>query len=121
MEIQAVNTLINRIGPHIDRRYDLTYPPVFPEGRSDICVVVRTAENGSSDGYDTLYLVWEQAGTLTYRALHNTRATKDYLNVHRVSVEAGSIVVAYGSGGSFSGKAWEKEWRMGMSELGLSV
>jgi hypothetical protein len=98
---------VTRLGPSLGCG-DYTYGPVFPEGRSDVCVVRHMAENGNDYGFDTLSLVWkDEAGTIRYRAFANTRDTKDYLNISEVSAEGDVVTVKYGSGGSFSGKAWE--------------
>jgi hypothetical protein len=102
--------LINRVGPHIDSRYDHTYGPIFPEGREDVCVVKRLAEDGSSYGFDILYLVWEKNGALEYLEIANTRLSKDYLHIEKVTVEGSTITVEYGGGGSFSGKPSAGVW-----------
>ncbi len=103
MNKEQVMALINRAGPHIDARYDYTYGPIFPDGRTDVCAVRRLAENGSSYGYDTLYLVWEKDGALRYCEIANTRLSKDYLHIEKVTAEGSVITVEYGGGGSFSG------------------
>jgi hypothetical protein len=76
-------------------------------------------EDGSSYGYNTLYLVWEVDGKLQHRKITDTSATKDYLNVDSIREEKDDVVVEYGSGGSFSGEAWSREFRVKKSELGL--
>ena len=115
MNKEQVVTLINRVGPHIDARYDYTYGPIFPEGRTDVCAVKRMAENGSSYGYDTLYLVWENDGKLQYREIANTRSSKDYLHIEKVMVEGHIVAVEYSGGGSFSGKPSTGVWRHTLS------
>jgi hypothetical protein len=104
MNSEQVMALINRVGPHIDARYDYTYSPIFPEGRTDVCAVKRMAENGSSYGYDTLYLVWEKDGKLQYREIANTRSSKDYIHIEKVTADGPVVTVEYGGGGFFSGE-----------------
>lgn len=109
---QEVENLIDRIGPSLG--YDLTYEPVFPEGRRDICAVKRLAENGSTYGFDTIYLVWKEPdGSLKYREIKNSRSTKDYIHINSVVVnEEGSISVDFGSGGSYSGVPWSESMKV---------
>lgn len=119
MQVDDVKRLIDQVGPHIDARYDHTYAPDFPIGRGDVCAVNRMVENGNDYGYNVLYLVWEAGGQLQYRKITDTSATKDYLAVDSIREEKGDVVVEYGSGGSFSGEAWSREFRVKKSELGL--
>jgi hypothetical protein len=103
---QEAEALVTRIGPSLG--YDMTYAAQFPQGRSDVCVVRRLAENGSSFGYDTIYLVWkDKDGMVRHREIINSRASKDYINIDAVQVEGDAIAVEYGSGGSYSGSPWK--------------
>ena len=119
MNADQAKQLIDRVGPHIDGRYDYTYGPQFLEGRADICVVKRLAENGSSYGYDTLYLVWEVDGKLQYQVIDDTQSSKDYLHIESVREEDDSIVVEYRNGGSFSGRPGSMTRRFKKQSLGL--
>lgn len=121
MDANQVKQLIDQVGPHIDARYDYTYGPQFPAGRTDVAAVKRLAEDGSSYGYDTLYLVWEQDGRLAHRTIADTQSSKDYLHVDAIQEEGDEIVVEYGSGGSFSGKSWKRMFRVRKTELGLGT
>jgi hypothetical protein len=111
MNREQAMALINRVGPHIDAQFDFTYSPIFPEGRADVCAVRRMVENGSSYGYDTLYLVWEKGGILEYLEIANTRSSKDYIYIEKVTAEGSVITVEYGGEGSFSGKPSTGVWR----------
>ena len=98
---------IERIAPQLG--HDFTRDPVYPEGRNDIGVVVHTAENGSSYGYDVLYLVWKEAdGTIRHKELANSSTTKDYIHLKSVTMDGDKINVQFGSGGIFSGAPWTK-------------
>jgi hypothetical protein len=100
--------LIDKIGPHLG--YDHTYSPVFPENRNDVCAVNRMVENGSTYGYNIIYLVWKDASRrINYAELINTRSSKDYMSIDGIIAENNSITVKVSSGGSYSGKAWKKE------------
>ena|SRR3989344_470532 len=113
-----VKLLVDTIGPSLG--YDLTYEPVFPPERKDICAVRRLAENGSSYGYDTIYLVWNNdADKLYYREIANSKISKDYIHINKVSIQDGQIVVEIGSGGSYSGKPWTRTISTNFTELGL--
>ena len=112
-------SLVDRLGPHIDSRYDYTGAPVFPEGRKDVCAVERKAEDGSSYGFDTIYLVWRAGEQLGYERLVDSRATKDYIHVDQVVDDGKDIVVKVRSGGSYSGRAWDREYRRSKADLGL--
>jgi len=107
--------LIDRVGPSLG--YDFTYDPVFPEGRRDVCAVRRLVENGSTYGFDVIYLVWKEPdGSLKYKEIANSRATKDYISIKSVVVhEDGSVVVNFGSGGGYSGVPWSESMRVAVS------
>ncbi|MFH0803660.1 MAG: hypothetical protein V1877_00895 [Candidatus Tagabacteria bacterium] len=114
MELTAkeAKSLINRIGPRLG--YDYTHEPEFPEGRNDVCAVVHTTENGSTYGYDTVYLVWKEPdGTVKHEEIRNSRSTKDYIHIKSVKVKKdGSISVEFGSGGSYSGVPWSESMKV---------
>lgn len=98
--------LITRIGPSLGCG-DFTYSPSYPEGRNDVAVVKRMAEDGHTYGFDTIYLVWkDQNGGLHHRELANSRATKDYLNVTKLTCEGDEVLVEIGTLGLFSGNPW---------------
>ncbi|NTW13454.1 MAG: hypothetical protein HGA31_00290 [Candidatus Moranbacteria bacterium] len=98
---------INGIAPKLG--CDFTYSPTFPKGRQDVCLVSHAAENGTSYGYDTLYLVWkDEDGHLRNRELANTRNSKDYISSQSIEVEGDAVTVKFGSGGAYSGSPWER-------------
>jgi len=112
---QEAKSLVSRIAPELG--YDCTYDPVFPEGRNDVCAVRHMAENGSTYGFDTIYLVWKEPdGTIQYEEIKNSRATKDYIHIYSVEVNKdGSVSVKFGSGGSYSGVPWSESIKVAIS------
>jgi len=112
---QEAKSLVDRIAPKLG--CDYTYDPVFPEGRNDVCAVRHMAENGSTYGFDTIYLVWKEPdGTIRYQEIKNSRATKDYIHIKSVEInEDGSVLVKFGSGGSYSGVPWSESMRVAIS------
>lgn len=108
LTIQETKDLIGKIGQRLG--YDYTHNPKFPSDRNDVCAVVHTTENGSTYGYDTIYLVWKgKDGIVKYKEIKDTRATKDYINIDSVVFERdGSVAIKFGSGGSFSGTPWSE-------------
>ncbi len=56
--------LVNSIGPKLE--YNFTYDPVFPKTNSFICAISHSTENGSTYGFDTIYLVWKRGGKLEF-------------------------------------------------------
>ena len=115
-----VKELIKRIGPHIDSRYDYTYAPTYVKGRSDVCAVKRMAEDGSSYGFDTVYLVWkDKKGTIRHHKLIDSRYTKDYIHIDELVEDKEQIKIKVRSGGSYSGQAWEKDFKISKKELGV--
>lgn len=98
---------IKGIGPSLG--YDFTYSPQFPKGRQDVCLVTHAAENGTSYGYDTLYLVWkDEDGRLRNRELANTKCSKDYISSSSIEVDGDTVTVKFGSAGAYSGSPWQK-------------
>lgn len=103
MTDEEVKALIDRIGPSLSQPgslNDYTYPPHFPEGRRDVCVVRRMAENGYSYGFDTLYLVWKDSrGALRHRELLNSRTTKNYIFVDGLSAHGNQVTIRWSARG----------------------
>ena len=113
-----VKSLIGKVGPSLG--YDYTSGPVFPESRKDVCAVVRTAEDGSTYGFDTAYLVWANLkGQLNHEELINTRSSKDYIHIDEIKEDENDIVLKLGSGGSYSGSRWDRQFNISKVKLGL--
>ena len=108
---EAAYRLIKSIGPRLG--YDYTRQPVFPEGRDDVCAVSHMTENGSTYGYDTVYLVFrDKSGELRHIEIFDTRDTKDYCHIRSVTADGNHITVDFGSGGSFSGDPWDLSYNI---------
>ena len=106
---EEVRTLINHIGPSLGSG-DHTYPPVYPEGRKDVCVVRRMAEDGQNYGFDTIYFLSKLSdGSITYREVKNSRSSKDYILIDEVQEKEDDtmLLVKLSSSGSYSGRPWE--------------
>jgi len=112
---QEAMDLVDDVGPSLGS--DFTYEPVFPESRKDVCAVKRTAENGSTYGFDTIYLVWKEPdGSVKHKEIKNSRSTKDYIHIDSVEVkEDGGVSVKFGSGGSYSGVPWSESMKVAIS------
>jgi len=108
LKAEDVKRLIDRVGESLG--YDHTYGPIFPDGRQDVCAINRMVENGSTYGYNVIYLVWTDiGGNVQYKEIANTRATKDYMHIDSITVNGNKVTVSFGSGGSFSGTPWGSE------------
>jgi hypothetical protein len=100
-------SLVKRVASKLG--YDYYGGSTFPKDRKDVCAAKYTSENGSTYGYDTIYLVWKDAkGEIQHSALINSRDTKDYIHIEEVVAEDNKVTVKVKSGGSYSGKPWEK-------------
>ncbi|MBW6442310.1 hypothetical protein K0A97_00820 [Patescibacteria group bacterium] len=89
-----VENYVSSIAPHLG--CDCTYSPVFPKIRKDVCVVRHLAENGSSYGYDTLYLVWEGGDNEIHTqefATTRDNPKQPYLHIEDLSEENDCIKV----------------------------
>ncbi len=88
--IEQAKNLVKRVGPKLG--YDYLRETVRLEGE-DIAALVWGAENGSTYGYDTVYLVWkDNSGQIRNRILTDSRSSKDYLNA-TIKAEDNKIVV----------------------------
>jgi hypothetical protein len=77
---------------------DCTYDVICPEGRRDIGAIRRLVENGSSYGYDIIYLVWRKKdGKIAAKELINSENTREYLDIKKVSENNESIDVKISS------------------------
>lgn len=112
-----VKEMIDLVGPGLG--YDLTYDPLFPETRKDVCAVRRLAENGSTYGFDTIYLVWSGNNKLNFKELINSKSDKDYINIGKVYERGDSIIVEVSSGGSYSGGPWKKDLEVSKKSINL--
>ncbi len=102
---EEARNYISKIAPMLG--CDFTYAPSFPEGRQDVCVVSHAAEDGTSYGFDTLYLVWKmQDGKIQHREIANSRTTKEYIGIRSIKVEGDKVTVEYGGSGVYSGSPW---------------
>ena len=115
---EEAKSLVDRLGPSLGCG-DFTYSPIFPETRKDICAVRRMAENGSTYGYDTIYLLWKNEEGLNHEELINSKSTKDYIHVNKVLEGKENVVVKVGSGGSYSGSKWAREFERNKKSLEL--
>jgi len=120
-EIQepTAKSLVDMIGPSLG--CDFTYEPVYPKSRRDVCAVRRLAENGSTYGYDTIYLIWrpKDKDELKFEALLNSKCSKDYIHIDEVVEDERNILIKVYSGGSYSGSSWNETYRRDKRELSL--
>jgi hypothetical protein len=120
LEGTEVKRLIDELGPHIDSRVDFTYDPEYVKGREDVCAVKRMAENGSSYGFDTVYLVWKDTeGVIKSRKLVDSRYTKDYLHIREITESQEQIIIKVGSNGDYSGHPGDQVYEISKKELGI--
>ncbi|MEM4638040.1 MAG: hypothetical protein QXK76_03420 [Candidatus Woesearchaeota archaeon] len=118
LDPKRVRDYISSIAPSLG--CDYTYEPIFPENNKSVCAIRHMAENGISYGFNTLYLVWNgKDGKMHHREIYNTRLTKDYINIRKIVDDGTSIIIDYGSGGSYSGHPWDKQFRIEKKELDI--
>lgn len=109
---------IARVGERLG--YDHAAEPIFPEGRDDVAVVKHTTEDGSSYGFDAIYVVWrDPAGEIRHLDLIDSRASRDYIHVEAVRIEEGNLIVCVKSGGTMSSAAWEEKIAVPLANLHL--
>ena len=106
---------IDSIAPSLG--YDYTAQPVYPPTRKDIAAVKRSVENGSSYGYDIIYLVWRVGNTIKAKKLIDSASTKDYIFIRSVTETESGIKIEVESGGSYSGSGWDKSLEIPFAEL----
>jgi hypothetical protein len=85
--LEAARNLVKRMGEKLGCDYLKGVTRL--EGR-DVAAMVWSAENGSTYGYDAVYVVWkDKSGKLRHSELVDSRRTKDYLSVDSIAEEAG--------------------------------
>ncbi len=93
---EQTKNLITRIAPRLGCDY---LGAVMRLKGFEVGAACFTTENGSTYGYDTLYLVWkDRNGTLQHQTLMDTRLTKDYINLQSIDMKDGTVTVKTGSG-----------------------
>ena len=114
---QEIVDLMKKIGERLG--YDHTSAPIFAEGREDVAVAKHTTEDGSSYGYDSVYVMWKNTdGSICYQKILDTKISKDYLHIEEIPhVEDTELVATISSGGSFSGIPFKKTVRVRLDGL----
>ena len=60
-----------------------------------IAVVMWGCENGSTYGYDVLYVVRRSGSGVTASAIDDTRSTKNYMHINEAKIIGGKLVIKY--------------------------
>ncbi len=103
---QAAN-LIKRIGPSLG--YDSLREMKRLENK-DLTAIVYSTENGSTYGYDTLYVVWvDKNKELKHQEIANTRGTRGYIFIDNLLEDEEQIKI----------KARGKEYSLDKNFLGF--
>lgn len=103
MEIKNLNTkeamdAIKNMPPKISFGYNDIRKPIFPEGRTDICVIQKDAEDGYSCGRTVLYVVYGDAGRIIVDVLYDTGFIHDNFHVWSVKINNNNLTVSIGYG-----------------------
>lgn len=89
-EDQAKNK-VTSIGPRLG--YDYVKECKILNDR--IAVVMWGCENGSTYGYDVLYVVRRKGSSVTANAVANTMSTKNYMHIKEAKIADGKLVIKY--------------------------
>lgn len=108
---EQARQLIDQVGPSIGKSIgNFTDEPDLLQSRPGICAVRRQTENGYSDGFDTIYLVWRtKDGGIQHRWLARSM-NHEYMQIRGISEEGKQIVVEVSDG---------EKIRIALSDLGL--
>jgi len=118
-EEEAIS-FVDVLGPHIGGEYiDNTYNPFYLNSRKDTCIVIRSAADGYSYGYDTAYLLWKSTDKIDYEKLIDTSYTKDNINIKKFSEDSKNLIIELTSSGTYSGKSWTKKFTKSKRKRGL--
>lgn len=113
-------SFVDILGPHIGGEYiDNTYNPCYLNSRKDTCVIIRSAADGHSYGYDTAYLLWKSTNEINYEKLMDTSSTKDYINIKEFSEDSEDLIIELFSSGMYSGKSWKRKFMKSKRKRGL--
>ncbi|RMF55768.1 hypothetical protein D6745_01190 [Candidatus Woesearchaeota archaeon] len=92
--VEQAENLVKRIAPRLG--YDYVRDVKRLPGRNVAAIVFGT-ENGSTYGFDTVYLVWENKdGELMHEVITDSKVTKDYLSIGGLREEGGKIIINVG-------------------------
>ncbi|MEM5831140.1 MAG: hypothetical protein QXO40_02970 [Candidatus Aenigmatarchaeota archaeon] len=99
---QAKN-LVKRIGDKLGYDYLSDFKKLK---NKNVAVAVWATENGSTYGYDTVYLVWkDKNGKINYEELTNSKIDKAYLIINELKEEGDKIII------EVKGKKYERSKR----------
>ena len=111
---EKAKMLATQMGPHIGGGiFDITRDPWFPKGRTDVAIVQRDAEDGSSYGRTKWYIAYDSGGGTQIKTLHDSGNIHDNCHTWSVEVIDGVLTVRIGYGG------YEPTLKKKLSELGL--
>jgi hypothetical protein len=105
--------LATEAGPNIDYSFDMTRGPFFPEGRTDIAIMQRDAEDGNSYGRTAWYVVYDNGHGTMIKKLYDTGNINDNCHTWKVEIINGVLRadVSYGNN--------KPKVEIALSELGL--
>lgn len=115
LDIEKAKELVSKQKPHISKTFDKVSGPWFPEGRKDVAVFQKDAEDGSNYGRTIWYLAYGRDGQgIEVKQLHDTGDIHDNCHTWSVNIVKGEIVVRIGYGGH------EPTLKTKLSDLGLT-
>lgn len=89
--MEQAENLVKRIGDKLG--YDYLRGKEQLKGKN-VAAFVWGTENGSTYGFDTVYLVWkDRKGKLRHEEIANSRSTKDYLHLNKITEKGNEIII----------------------------
>jgi len=92
--------LVTEAGPNINSHYDITHEPWFPEGRTDVAIIQRDAEDGSGYGRTKWYVAYDNGKGVRIEQLSDTGEIHDNCHTWSVEVINGVLTAKVGYGGN---------------------
>ncbi len=100
IDVDLAKKLATEAGPVIDDSFDMTRAPMFPGKRTDIAIIQRDAEDGSTYGRTVWYALYDNGSGVKIDSIYDTGNIHDNCHTLSVGVREGMVTAKFSYGNS---------------------
>ena len=113
IDVEEAMDMVDKAGPFINKHYDITRPPWFPKGRTDIALIQRDAEDGHDRNRTVLYIAYNNGTGTKVVMFYDPGKIHGYFHTWSVKVDKEFLIMKVGYEGQ------NKTLRKKLSDLEL--